>query len=229
MENQLDELFKSKLAHHATPPSANAWEKLQASLVKKNRPVIIWRLAAALLLMGCLIAALYQLQTPSGQNKNVLARKNEIKAKENPSGELAKSEDKRDEKKTISTPQQKIVRPKSQNNVVPMAKEEIRPLQVAEVEKDIERSTSNGVPALQVDSQVTVIAKAEKPIVLEFMLAPIEPQVIANVTAEKKGLKKFFEKAKDLKNGEGGIDLADFTSKLFASNNKQDKNKESIN
>lgn len=231
MENRLDELFKSKLAHHATPPSQSAWEKLETGLVKKNRPVIVWRIAAALLLMGCFIAALYQMQPSNGPIKKEMAQTNEIKEKNNPSTAtaIAEIENKQEEKKTISKSLQKKVRPKVQNKMTPVIKEEIQRIQLAEVEKDSEQITNEIAPPLQVDAKAPLVAKIEKPIVLEFTLAPIETEVVAHTGAEKKGLKKFFEKAKDLKNGEGGIDLADFTSKLFAANNKQDKNKENIN
>jgi hypothetical protein len=227
MENRLDELFKNKLAHHATPPSESAWGKLQANLVKKNRPVIIWRIAAALLLMGCFIAALYQMQTPGGQVKKELAQKNEIKT--DPSTGIAKIETKQEAEKPISTSLHKRVKPKVQKSLAPVMKEEFKPIQVAEVEKNSEHSVDDLVLPLQVDTKAPAVANVEKPIVLEFTLAPIETEAVASVGTEKKGLKKFFEKAKDLKNGEGGIDLADFTSKLFASNNKPDKNKENIN
>jgi hypothetical protein len=227
MENRLDELFKNKLAHHATHPSEGAWGKLRAGLGKKNRPVIIvWRIAAALLLMGCLIAALYQMQTPSGQIKKEVAQKKEIKA--NPSPAIAKIESKQVEK-TISKSLKKKLKPIVRTSFAPVIKEEIRSIEVAEVEKDNERSINNVVLPLQVDTKAPIVANVEKPIVLEFTLVPIETEAVATLGAEKKRLKKFFEKAKDLKNGEGGIDLADFTSKLFAANNKPAKNKESIN
>jgi hypothetical protein len=54
--------------------------------------------------------------------------------------------------------------------------------------------------------------------------------VVADQVEEKNsGLKKLFIKAKELKNGESGINLADFANRLFASNHKQDQEKDILN
>jgi hypothetical protein len=93
------------------------------------------------------------------------------------------------------------------------------------------------VEVLPVASELTVsptttpvvVAQTEKPIVLEITLAAIETVVTAQVEEKNSGLKKFFIKAKELKNGESGINLADFANRLFASNHKQDQDKNNLN
>jgi len=72
-------------------------------------------------------------------------------------------------------------------------------------------------------TEVAQVAKAEKPIVLEFTLAAVQPEATARVEERNTGLKKIFSKARDLKNGESGLDLSDLTNKLFAANKKETK------
>ena len=55
MENKLDSLFKKKLEEHSLPPREDAWARVEANLPKKNN-VIAWRIAAAILFAGALIA-----------------------------------------------------------------------------------------------------------------------------------------------------------------------------
>jgi hypothetical protein len=93
------------------------------------------------------------------------------------------------------------------------------------------------VEVLPVASELTVspttapvvAAQTEKPIVLEITLAPMETVVADQVEEKNSGLKKLFIKAKELKNGESGINLADFANRLFASNHKQDQEKDILN
>jgi hypothetical protein len=56
--NRIDELFKTKLANHQVAPSADAWQRVEAGLVKKNS-AWVWRLAAAFVLFGLLSGAWY--------------------------------------------------------------------------------------------------------------------------------------------------------------------------
>lgn len=60
MSNKTDKLFKEKLAEHALPPSAQAWEKIEAGLSKKNKAILWFRVAAVLALMALLTFALLQ-------------------------------------------------------------------------------------------------------------------------------------------------------------------------
>lgn len=52
-ENNIDKLFKEKLATHTVTPPLQAWEKINASLnQRKRRAVIAWRMAAGVALVG---------------------------------------------------------------------------------------------------------------------------------------------------------------------------------
>jgi hypothetical protein len=53
MSNKVDKLFKDKLEGDSLKPSAQAWEKIEAHLGKKNK--MVWlRVAAAVALLGVL-------------------------------------------------------------------------------------------------------------------------------------------------------------------------------
>ena len=56
--DRIDQFFKNKLEDHSMAPSENAWTKVGAELSKKNN-VVLWRWAAAVLLMGALITIIY--------------------------------------------------------------------------------------------------------------------------------------------------------------------------
>jgi len=53
MSNKVDRLFKDKLEEHTIQPSAQAWDKVEAHLGKKNK-MVVWRIAAGVVLLGVL-------------------------------------------------------------------------------------------------------------------------------------------------------------------------------
>src|SRR5258707_4949475 len=71
--DRVDQFFKNKLEDHTIAPSENAWAKVEEGLSKKNN-VVLWRWAAAVLMMGALITIIYQLRKEN--NQPVLAEKN---------------------------------------------------------------------------------------------------------------------------------------------------------
>jgi len=74
---------------------------------------------------------------------------------------------------------------------------------------------------------IETVAKAEKPIVIEFTLDPVpSATLVTKVTEAEKsnGFKKILDKAIDLKNGEGELgSLRDAKNELFAFDFKKDK------
>lgn len=88
--------------------------------------------------------------------------------------------------------------------------------------------------ALVIDQNIMVtetisVTKAEKPIVIEFTLEAIttDTQQVAQASEEKNnGLKKIFDKALELKNGESDFgSLRDAKNELFALDFRKDKTK----
>ncbi|NOS90893.1 MAG: hypothetical protein HOP30_03125 [Cyclobacteriaceae bacterium] len=232
MENRLDELFKTKLEHHAAPPSGNAWQRIEGSLAKKNNAFGGWRIAAGVLITVGLISALYwsQRSTVETHSQPSLSKTDSpqqpVEKVEPAIKEISQSEP------AIASAQQV---PSKTNHSHSLKKENIEVSKVSKTEtpiavsspesaKPIEEVTlPNELPTVAQVEQVAQVTKVEKPIVLEFTLAPITTEVTAQTEEKSNGFKKLFSKARDLKNGESGLDLSDLTNKLFASNQKQTK------
>jgi hypothetical protein len=226
MENRLDELFKNKLEHHTFSPTQNAWARIEASLVKKNNPVVFWRLAAALLLMGCLLTALYWTTRDNNLNSN-----SSIVQKMEPVQLVPSETDKpkaRVEEKKATTKTHQIARKQTKRVESKVTEVESEPTVILTASAEPVELTANEVN-IESTTPTVAVTQTEKPIVLEFTLAPIETVVTAQTEEKNSGLKKFFIKAKELKNGESGINLADFANRLFASNHKQDQEKNILN
>src|SRR5579885_3610414 len=51
---KIDKFFKDKVESHSIAPPEGAWNKVESNLSKKNN-AFVWRIAAAILLMGALI------------------------------------------------------------------------------------------------------------------------------------------------------------------------------
>ncbi|MBI3218622.1 MAG: hypothetical protein HYZ44_03855 [Bacteroidetes bacterium] len=228
MENRLDELFKNKLEHYASPPSGNAWQRVEGSLAKKNNSFAVWRIAAGVLLMAGSISALYWSQRSAVETiPNLSQRTTEssqqpeqkeqptLKETVKPTTSIASAKSV-SQKKNVTTPSVAMEKETESKveTVVQASSTKVEPT-IEEVTPPLEMSTT---------TVVAQVPKTEKPIVLEFTLAPVQPEVTARVEEERNtGFKKLFTKARDLKNGESGLDLSDLTNKLFASNQKQSK------
>ena len=224
MENRIDELFKSKLEYHAVLPSSIAWQKVELNLIKKNSPIIWVRIAAVFALCGCLITALYWMQT--NQSNKIAPSISQQKEKADPPKLISEETKTRQEKNSATTfksnqVQNKIERRTPQSIPVQKKIEEVSSLKIAEANQ--EKTEEMMVPVQEVAKIEVTSVSLEKPIVLEFTLSPVENVVFTKSETKNSGLQKFFTKAKEIKNGEGGIDFAELTSKLFASNHKQDK------
>src|SRR5882762_418315 len=74
--DRVDQFFKNKLEDHSITPSENAWTKVEAGLSKKNNTVL-WRWAAAVLLMGALITIIYQSQKKENTQPVLVEKKTE--------------------------------------------------------------------------------------------------------------------------------------------------------
>lgn len=225
MENRVDELFKNKLEHYASSPPAGAWARIEASLVKKNNPVVVWRVAAALLLMGSLLTALYWMQSDNDlrSNSSMVQKIEPQLAPKEIAMPAAKAE-----QQTATIEKQPNTRPKTKR-IAKLVAQVGRQVTVLEDQPTVEVLTVASELTVSPTTAPVVAAQTEKPIVLEITLAPMETVVAAQVEEKNSGLKKFFIKAKELKNGESGINLADFANRLFASNHKQDQDKNNLN
>lgn len=226
MGNRIDELFKNKLEHHAAPPSGNAWQRIEGGLAKKNNAFDGWRIAAGVLLMVGLISALYWSQQSMVEtNSNQPQRTSEstwVKQKTQPT--LSEPHEPRTSiASSKSTNQKKKVTTSSV--VIERESKSMVETQVLASSTKVEVTLEKMTAPLETSTttEVAQIMKVEKPIVLEFTLAPITTEVTAQAEEKSNGFKKIFSKARDLKNGESGLDLAELTNKLFATNHKETK------
>ncbi len=225
MENRVDELFRNKLEYYTSSPSAGTWARIEKSLVKKNNPVSVWRVAAALVLMGCLLTALNWLLSDNDSRSNS-SRVQKIEPKLAPK-EIAMPVAKA-EQKTATIEKQPNTQTQAKRMTL-LAAQVNSEATVLEDQPAAEVSTVANELTVSPTAAPLVIAQIEKPIVLEITLAPVEKVVTAQAEEKNSGLKKFFIKAQELKNGESRINLADFANRLFASNHKQDQDKNNLN
>ncbi len=237
MENQMDKLFKDKLESHSLPPSEEAWTKVEAKLSKKNN-VIAWRIAAAVLLMGAFLSLFYWSQKSEKTVQLIIAVK--PSQKENKLAQAAqgnsskKDEPLQTEVKGKEKTSNKVVGKKESSSLVaeqPTQKEEnIKTQSIIEERKENAVAVVNETkPEEKLITQATsankVASTTQKPIKLEFTLDNItsEEKIVAtNNEVKNSGLKKVWELAREVKNGEGPI--REIKNELFALNFKKNKN-----
>lgn len=229
MENKIDQFFKDKLAGHTLPPSEEAWAKVEANLSKKNN-VAAWRIAAAIIIAGALITAILWSQH-SGADRPAIAAKQLQKdpsTKENTAPQNSSDE----KKKREALPHQSYVsadhraptqhKLPNRNGVVtqdaPPAELKPAPAEsVATVEKfdQEEKKNQDATPP------VAIASTHQKPIKLEFTLEEFssEPPVATAGEEKPSGLKKVWELAREVKNGDGPV--RDIKNEIFALNFKK--------
>lgn len=230
MSNRIDQLFRSKLSEHSLPPSAEAWEKVNKSLSKKNSLIVFWRVAAVFALVGFLGAAWYFLSQPLENSSQYMTQTVTPELRTNTNNkEVTDSIKKTDlnqeiknaKSKTFSTTHEKqMIREVHQtehNN--PTSLIDVQKLEVVPIEK-----TEEVAVALPEE-------KPEKAMVIEFTLPAVEEQVFTNAvttnpeTERSTGIMKFLETARDVKNGEAEFtySLRDIKNELLALDLKKDK------
>ncbi len=227
MSNRIDQLFKNMLSEHKAAPSAEAWTKVQSGLSKKNKRIIFWRIAAVFVLFGVLISTWYFLSNDETITHPQLAKKKEIVTPP---------------KEVIKKPVESITE-SVKTNITQSPENRKRRNEKSEIKKQIENSTSQNIAVenelqKQVEDKVMVTeqerialsVKKEKPVVIEFTLESISKEPIIEVAqaneAESSGLKKIWETALDVKNGDSDLGiLRDAKNQLFALDFKKDKTK----
>jgi hypothetical protein len=244
---KIDQLFKNKLDDHSIAPSENAWAKVEAGLSKKNKlwlgttsTVVLWRMAAAVLLIGALLSVVYWSQT-SGETEKVLAKKpsspNKPKQEAQPTMEQAKIEQPSQKKNEI---RQKENVSRFANNAraeKPEVVQEQQPSEsrkkIIEIEKEIAQNSfkldrSDPNPGVtngekikeEATPQAEVASTKQKPIKLEFTLEALSSEETVATTTEGKstGIKKVLNLAREVKQGEGLSGLREKKDELLAHN-----------
>ena len=225
MNNRIDQLFKEKLGEHKVAPSAEAWEKVQAGLVKKNKRVIVWRLAAVLALFGASVGAWYFTLEDRSDSVNQLTQTNEVTQPEKKDIKEPIRSGEQDVKPAISQATKKT----TQKNNIPH-KENSKEVADRTEENSVVDQRVIEDPIVTEQVLITQTTKPEKPIVIEFTLEavtkPPVKEVVQNNQEENSGLKKILDAAIDMKNGDSDLGIIrDTKNQLFALDFRKDKPK----
>lgn len=237
MENQTDKLFKDKLENHTWMPSANAWEKIENNLEKKSKPIIWWRAAAAILLVGALLGISYW-WTGKEAGTQPIAEQKKVDSKPETKTEQTQAPEIDATKKSTEIIkkqlQQSIQTPLAKSNPIEITNKKMEVAHVNENSaqyKDNSAAETTLAPMAteQPTATTTAIASTvsqtkEKPIVLEFKLEPVTTEMVVAAKQEKRGIKTILT---DLKNGEANINFHTLKENLLAFNSKKPKSTES--
>jgi hypothetical protein len=216
MSNKVDKLFKEKLEEHSIQPSAQAWEKVEAHLGKKNRMVLWLRVAAAIAVMGLLTFVALNWNKGYEEPKQELVKKEEP-VKEKSAPPIAEKEKPKE-----------ITKKKIQPNVIMPAiiekQEQVE--QVAIVQEPEPGTLNTELQTLNTEPQTL----NTKGITLTYSLPPIKKQEspAEPVVAEEKKtpLERVLHIAKEVKNGDNALgDLREAKDQIFALDFKKDKDK----
>jgi hypothetical protein len=242
MENQLDKLFRDKLASHPLAPPSEAWAKIEAGMAKKNRKIIFWRVAAAFLLLGLLTAYYLQYNRVSQQEAQQISevlgphKLQHIHQKKANTDEVSietVTDDRHQEavktESVIIVPSHDIAQ---ENHVEPVpAKviQEVKPeetvavIKPAKAQKGIKLEIT--LPDVEETNAVAVATKGKKPVVVEYTLESVDDETVLAQKEKNSGLKKVWAFAKDLNSGESQFSLRGMKNDLFAFDFRKDSTK----
>lgn len=225
MSNRIDQFFKDKLADVRQAPGADAWSKIESGLTKKNKYVIVWRIAAVFALLSVLFASLY-LTRPAASPGRELVNENPVKNQPTTPLPDTLSQKPLQENNLLTTVKEKPQEKPKRENI----KRELIQNQAALPEQEKKEDTPNEpLQELKIEEQVVVaeVVKTEKPVVIEYTLESIaEEKQVQTAQEEKSGLKKLWDAAKDVKNGNSDLGLLrDAKNDLFAFEFRKDKAK----
>ncbi len=237
MSNQIDDLFKKKLEAHSIEPDPNVWSKISSGFLKKNKAIIWFRAAAALLLM---VSAFWLYHNING-NDNTPTKITEVHPTELKEEKPAVIQEKVIEEKnnttkasvpTIQKP--KLLADKNNNESHDKMVEEGNPAinipikQVAPIAQidiiDIDPAEGNPV------NEEAVSKPISKPIVIVYELKSYTEKTESDsefdpFPQKKNGLKKVLDVANNIRTGESPLSgLRQVKEELFALNfKKEDK------
>lgn len=211
MENKLDKLFRDKLDNHSVKLSANAWERVKTNArpltpeggTTSARIAWAWRVAAALVLMG--VTGWFAYTQFADQESLQLAQKLESTKEAKQLDAVTKKI--KPEEKAIPTDQQKENPAIRKSNLIPQS---VIQQTVARTEPEVSQEEVNVSETIVVVetaiepmilTQPVVEPKKEKPMVIVYSLASVEPKQSVE-PVKVKPLRKVIEFAQDVKGGE---------------------------
>lgn len=232
--DRIDQFFKNKLDDHTIAPSENAWSRVEAGLSKKNN-VVLWRWAAAVLLMGALISVGYwslkedsnerlftQKETPASKESAKALKKsnepqeqpvkNDLAAKKPAQYDLKLQHGNRTVKKPGNIEQKESLAEEKTSN----GKKNILETETALAQQNIvklnriedhQEVVNQEKIKTEATTKTEVASSKQKPIKLEFTLDALPSEETVATTNETKatGLKKVLNLAREMKQGEGPV------------------------
>jgi hypothetical protein len=227
--NNIDNFFKKKVEGLAIEPRPEAWSKLESNLSKKNKGLIWFRMAAAILFMGALTTSVIWMQ--KGKVSEQVAEQSKKEKPENVSGESKLKEG--------NVRQHASVNVEKNTGIVPKSNLEKQKLAETPEPEVIQNKPAAGLEnldpqiaaleALQPET-VAAVTVVEKPIVIEYRLESVnylkKETAVAETADKKNSLQKAIDFAREAKNSDsplGGLRQA--KDDLFALNFKKDKQK----
>ena len=223
MSNKVDKLFKEKLEGHSIQPSAQAWEKVEGHLGKKNKMVLWLRVAAAVMLLGLLTYAGLNWNNGYEEPQEQLV-KEEIKKE---SGERSQESGVKAEEQVASNKKSEYRSKKQEASAQRSALSTQNPEpRTQNLEPIIEKPIEQIAVVPEVQAQSTEM-KAAKGITLTYTLptkkqTAVEEPMVAEV--KKTGFERVIEIAKEVKNGDNALgELRQAKDDIFALDFRKDK------
>ena len=239
MSNKVDKLFKDKLESHSLPPSAQAWEKVEAHLGKKNKMGLALRVAAAVALLGVLTFVGINWSNSSDQKQELV--KEDLKKIEPKVVEHKETEHKEEikqaqkvERAPVAVEQRQTKKAKTQP-VAEQPKEQEHSLEQPSQQPVEQIAAVDLTPTQQPSHQATQQPShpATQPpaagITLTYSLPPVKKEIaepaIAQSEEKKTGFERVLAIAREVKNGDPLGELREAKDDIFALDFRKDKNK----
>jgi len=229
MNDRLNEFFKTRLKDYAMVPTSHAWSKVEANLQKKNKGIVWFRAAAALAVLGILLATIVWVQSKRSEiNSSSITNNDSSKEQEVATKELNVAEE------LIHELNKQEATTHSKHHYAAKV-EKTGEIDHKDVDKQVPQQIEQPTTELlnnTIALSETVSQSVKKPIVLEFRLDEIstsklitESNEIAGTEIESKTrIQKALGYALEVKNGESSfINLRQAKETLFALNFKKDK------
>lgn len=236
MSNQIDNLFKKKLEGHAIEPAPEAWSKISSRLFKKNKLVIWFRAAAAVVI----IASAFWLYNYSSNipleiaevTPQKLIKEKPLRAMEKTLKEKIVVRDYVNQDSVPKVQKSKILLAEKNNNKASHENFKNNNQKIQVITKPLESFSQVDNKSVQEISEVKEInTELSKPMVIVYELKSYAKEIRSEsefdpAIQRKSGLKKVLDVANNIRTGETPLSsLRQVKEDLFALNfKKEDKN-----
>lgn len=232
MNNSIDSFFREKLEEHSVAPDASAWSRIEGGLSKKNKAVVWLRAAAALALIAMGTWLFYNVSSTTESTEAVAEANTEVKTNEIVQ---PKQEEPVPNQLPVvtekSNKEQRVARVNKQTTTAPEIKpEEQTELPTLSLTEELNVTLADNIVIEESEITDVVIEEKREPIVIVYELKDIakrKPDInLEDLPERKNGLKKVWEIASDVRNGDSPIvALRQAKEEILALNFKKDDKK----